>query len=222
MNNLFSFGCSLTYGYGFEDNWDSNNNRPFDCSPSKKAWPFLLANMLNYNCINLAQPGASNKEILYILEENIDRISTDDLVVIKWSFADRIGFKDKDSTSERVGKNFSTHSQSGGRGKDNSMWLQWLENFSTEEDNLWMSRIFIDYATLLLKQKSITAYHFYSCQDIRNLDFKFAKLDNIDNIDFSLHSLRKFPASPLCKDHPGEEAQYFLANTKFKLIEERT
>ena len=69
MNNLFAFGCSLTYGHGMEDNWDSNNNRPFDCSPSKKAWPFLLANMLNYNCINLAQPGASNKEILYILED---------------------------------------------------------------------------------------------------------------------------------------------------------
>ena len=66
MNNLFAFGCSLTYGHGMEDNWDSNNNRPFPYSPSKKAWPFLLANMLNYNCVNLARCGASNKEILYL------------------------------------------------------------------------------------------------------------------------------------------------------------
>ena len=40
MNNLFSFGCSLTYGYGFEDNWDFDNTQPFPYSPSKKAWPF--------------------------------------------------------------------------------------------------------------------------------------------------------------------------------------
>tara|TARA_B100001094_G_scaffold330766_1_gene396840 strand:- start:2375 stop:3040 length:666 start_codon:yes stop_codon:yes gene_type:complete len=212
MNNLFSFGCSLTYGYGFEDNWDSNNNRPFDFFPSKKAWPFLLANMLNYNCVNLGQCGASNKEILYILEQNIDRILIDDLVVIKWSFADRIGFKDKDSTSERVGKNFTTHSQVG----DNKKWLQWLEDFSTPEDNLWISRIFIDYATLLLRQKNITQYHFYSCIDIKNLDFKFAKLENVEG---DRHRLMKFPSAPFCKEHPGEEAQYFLANTKFKLIE---
>jgi len=215
MNNLFSFGCSLTYGHGMEDNWDSESNQPFDFFPSKKAWPFLLANMLNYNCVNLAQCGASNKEILYIIEQNIDRISTDDLVVIKWSFPDRIGFIDNSKPYEdRNG--FYTHSQVG----DNKKWLQWLEDFSTPEDNLWISRIFIDYATLLLTQKNITQYHFYSCEDIRDLDYKFAKIEKVDGMD--RHELMKFPASPFCKDHPGEEAQYFLANTKFKLIEERT
>lgn len=220
MNNLFAFGCSLTYGHGMEDNWDFNNNRPFPSSPSKKAWPFLLANMLNYNCVNLARCGASNKEILYLIEQNIDKISIDDLVVIKWSFADRIGFIDK-STPYKDRNGFNTHSQITPDGKGtNKKWLQWLEDFSTPEDNRWMSRIFIDYATLLLKQKSITAYHFYCCEDIRDLDYKFAKIENVEGMD--RHSLMKFPASPFCKDHPGEEAQYFLANTKFKLIEERT
>jgi len=58
---LIAFGCSYTYGAGLEDCFTPPiGHGPI---PSKFAWPQLVANELNMECINMSSSGASNKEI---------------------------------------------------------------------------------------------------------------------------------------------------------------
>jgi hypothetical protein len=83
---IVAFGCSFTYGHGLPDCYDVTINRS-GFSASKLAWPQILANEMNADCINMSQPGASNKEILHtLLNFNFD---ASDVVIIMWSFIDR-------------------------------------------------------------------------------------------------------------------------------------
>lgn len=78
---LIAFGCSNTYGQGLEDCYE---NIKF---PSKLAWPQLLADKLNYECINLSIPGASNALILHSISNF--NFKKSDLVLILWSYSER-------------------------------------------------------------------------------------------------------------------------------------
>ena len=56
---LITFGCSNTYGHGLPDcHVPPNEAGP---NPSKVAWPQLLADRRGLECVNLGQPGGSNK-----------------------------------------------------------------------------------------------------------------------------------------------------------------
>jgi hypothetical protein len=56
---LITFGCSNTYGHGLPDcHIPPNEAGPH---PSKYAWPQLLADRRQLECVNLGQPGGSNK-----------------------------------------------------------------------------------------------------------------------------------------------------------------
>lgn len=82
---LVTFGCSLTYGQGLADcHIPPHSSGPH---PSKFAWPKILANKLNLECVNLSKPGASNKEIWKIILDT--QLYSDDLVIIHWSHFDR-------------------------------------------------------------------------------------------------------------------------------------
>lgn len=83
---LIAFGCSLTYGHGLPDCWDPVEQQPLDKS-SSFAWPEVVAKKLNLTCINTSFPGASNKEILFKLQ-NFD-FHSNDVVAIQWTFPDR-------------------------------------------------------------------------------------------------------------------------------------
>lgn len=82
---LVAFGCSYTYGSGLEDCFTPPiGHGPI---PSKFAWPQLVANELNMECINMSSPGASNKEILNtLLNFNFD---SSDVVIAMWTFVER-------------------------------------------------------------------------------------------------------------------------------------
>jgi hypothetical protein len=85
IKNLVTFGCSLTYGHGLRDCFDPPSG--YGPQPSKLAWPQLLSDKLNLNCINLSDPGSGNMEILYrILNYNF---TSEDCIVVFWSFTDR-------------------------------------------------------------------------------------------------------------------------------------
>ena len=85
---LVAFGCSHTFGQSLPDTWDYKNKQPVtDQGPSKYAWPQILANKLNIECVNNGVPGASNKEIWYrILEFEFYK---HDVVIINWSYFNR-------------------------------------------------------------------------------------------------------------------------------------
>jgi hypothetical protein len=83
METLYTFGCSYTYG-------DETSQYYIDSSkPSSTAWPSLLADRLNLDCVNLGVSGSSNDFILKTVLLNLDRISKNDTVVVMMTFPDR-------------------------------------------------------------------------------------------------------------------------------------
>ena len=88
MSRLITFGCSYTYGHGLED-CHIEPNKP-GLVHSQKAWPSLLANMLNLELINCSNPGASNLHILWKLL-NFD-FNDEDLCIVMWTHFGRLPF----------------------------------------------------------------------------------------------------------------------------------
>ena len=85
---LVAFGCSNTFGQSLPDVWDYEKNEGiFNQGPSKYAWPQLLADKLNVECINNGIPGASNKEIWYNIVNA--EFENDDIIIILWSHLNR-------------------------------------------------------------------------------------------------------------------------------------
>jgi len=99
---LVAFGCSNTFGQALPDVWDEKLSKPidFELGPSKFAWPQILANKLNIECINLGYTGVSNKEIWWNII-NYDFQKTD-IVIIFWSWFDRTCIIEKDNLT-RIG-----------------------------------------------------------------------------------------------------------------------
>lgn len=88
MTRLVAFGCSNTFGQALPDVWDSKNHRHLKkYGSSKCAWPQILADKLNLECVNLGIPGASNKEIWWKIL-NYQPVETD-IVIILWSLYNR-------------------------------------------------------------------------------------------------------------------------------------
>ena len=85
---LVAFGCSNTFGQALPDVWnDGKAVSGIVNDPSIYAWPRILADKLNLECVNLGIPGASNKEIWWNII-NYNFLKTD-LVFIFWSTFDR-------------------------------------------------------------------------------------------------------------------------------------
>lgn len=76
---LLTVGDSFTFGEELDNQYD--------------AWPYRLAEQINYDVVNLGEPGSSNTGIIRrtITELTAERY---DLVVIGWTSAGRIEWKD--------------------------------------------------------------------------------------------------------------------------------
>lgn len=110
MKRIIAVGCSFTYGHGLEDcHYDGTPNADDHTAiftPSKTAWPNLLAAMLNVDCVNLSEPGASNKYIAHRITE-FD-INSEDLVVVCWTHFSRTALQLEDKTILPIG-NWQVH-----------------------------------------------------------------------------------------------------------------
>lgn len=85
MPRLVTFGCSFVFGHGLPDCYMPPVN-PGN-TPSKFAWPQILADKLGYECYNLSRCGSGNFEILMRILSTEFR--SDDLVLIAWSYFHR-------------------------------------------------------------------------------------------------------------------------------------
>lgn len=83
MNRIVAFGCSHTYGMGLEDSFIEEDLLKPATSPSKLAWPALLADKLGYTCSNQSIPAGSNLEILYSILDF--KFQEGDKVVVGWT-----------------------------------------------------------------------------------------------------------------------------------------
>jgi hypothetical protein len=147
MENLISFGCSITYGQ-----WLSN---PSD------AWPIKLGNYLNKNPINLGVPGASNLEILYnILNYNF---SNTDTVIVMWSNPDRDLIYSEDE-NVRIGS-----------WQESELVKHWMLTHS-EYDIANRSWLYFHHAKLFFESKKIK-YYFFSIDIAYCNTFKPSYLD---------------------------------------------
>lgn len=193
---VIAFGCSFTFGHGLPDCFtppaESGN------SPSKYAWPSLVAKELDVKCINKSVPGSSNKRIWHTIVNF--KFKKDDIVFIMWTTPDRSctlnRFTDVDI----------------GVWKDSSR--AYYDNYYSPYDAKMMSKLFVSNANFLLKEKGVTVYNLTSTKQ----SFIF-KLDNIiDHLPVYIGNLKtKFPLA-LDNAHPGVECHKETANQIIKKI----
>jgi len=199
-NRLLAFGCSLTYGHGLKDCYSGKKkDKPGD-KPSLYSWPAILSKMLDRECVNLSEPGSSNKKICHkVLSTNF---RSDDMVFINWSYISR-------SCCIRGDDIFDLDLKA--KGKLNSAF----RNLSTRSDLAFMSAVFVNYISLYLKNKNIENYQLITEQD-------FLRLEKIDAnvLQSNIQSIRNKNKKALDNSHPGEDAHLEFAKSIYNEIKE--
>lgn len=213
---IVAFGCSFTYGVGLEDCFIPPDNPGI--LPSNFSWPQLVANMLNVECINKAEPGASNKQILNTIlqSDSESEINNNDFVIIMWTFPNRWcvinEFNQYTKISESDTKNI----------KELELYHKLLPDFDLTIDLFYRA----NFAKLFLDKKGIFNYHLSVAPNRftnRNVIPKFVEnwnLVNFSKINLSL-SRANFPPALDTKHgnpHPGPLAHEFTANLIYREI----
>lgn len=159
MPRLVAFGCSQTYGHGLPDCEDPNLN---DTKPSQHAWPYLI----DQNCVNLAEPGGSNKLAVYrALKFDWQK---DDIGVFVWTYINR---------STVIGKqtvNLGTWSSAE---RCVQTWKHFVATANSTENFCFDAMIYIDY----MKSKlTVPNYHFTVDKDLHSyMNFDTVCLDDL-------------------------------------------
>ncbi len=107
MKKLIAFGDSWTHGHGVEDNPDYKeiaNPDPFIFNlRMNNSWVRWLADKMQLPFVNFGLCGIDNVDIVNYLKQYSHHISTDDLVIIMWSFPYRhIGRQNKNIMLKNV------------------------------------------------------------------------------------------------------------------------
>jgi hypothetical protein len=100
MSRVVAFGCSYTRGTALDDVWDFKNKCSLFPKPSKYAWPQLIADSLELECINLGKGGYSNKSIWHTIVNFNFR--SDDIIFIHWSFLDRYHYYENNNNGHII------------------------------------------------------------------------------------------------------------------------
>lgn len=151
MNRLVTFGCSQTFGVGLLDFNNLNN------TPSKYAWPEILAERLNLRCINSAECGSSNKRILYLIKNFV--FDQNDIVAIMWSYPARSCLIKSKEIEDFRPNNKSKLSR------------MFYKNFFDNNDSLFNDTLYKEYARFYLNDKNIVNKHFLIDSHHNRLDF---------------------------------------------------
>lgn len=193
MPKLFAFGCSYTYGYSLEDNYEDSVTKP-----SNLAWPKLVASELGIECINKGVTGASNTKILV---ETLDStFEKDDIVIFLWSYMHRGLLIESPEISINMMPPVP-----------HPLKKQYYQ-VHNQYDLLVRSVMDMHHANLFLSSKGIKTYNFYIDRTINNLND--SKLSNLlKDIGLIYLDLRKFRLDlAIDKMHPGPISQKEIAN----------
>jgi hypothetical protein len=166
---LIAFGCSNTYGQGLKDCVSLKRKTNPGDSPSKFAWPSILAKNLDLECVNMSVPGASNKRIWYEIMHF--KFYVTDVVCIMWTAKNRWCIINKDNiqdigtwTKSKQAKRFykSLYSETD-QNLDLNMRISHTSNY-LKENNL-------RHFQLMYKSEEYNPSHFNLRTDLINLDF---------------------------------------------------
>jgi hypothetical protein len=194
MSRLVTFGCSLTYGYALPDCFDTANINQGP-TPSKFAWPSLLADSLGLECKNMSWSGISNKHIWNKII-NFEFIKND-TVIIMWTHVDRWTIlKDKDKTIDIGHWRIDTMLES----------KLFYENFYSKYDLELMTSLFINHANCMLKSKNIKVNNLIASQQNKDL---FKDIDHIKK--YMVEEYINLNPKGLDGVHPGLEAHQKFA-----------
>lgn len=83
MSKIFFFGCSYTYGHGLSD---CRLEIP-KYAPSKIGWAAQVAKGAGKECVNLSDPGGSNRQAVHLAQRC--GIQSGDIAIFHWTFMNR-------------------------------------------------------------------------------------------------------------------------------------
>ena len=215
MSRLVAFGCSNTYGEGLEDCWilsPSGSNMRDGPNPSKFAWPMVLANIMDLECVNLSVPAASNK---WICNKMLDtKLSNTDTVVFMWSYFNRTCFFQDDNTYRRLMAQDITNNNKSA--SDKKYTKRFYKQFSTETDLLIETFMKINFAKLFLDTHGIKNYHFTCDNRLLQMAPPVWNCANVTIPDGSKHNVDV----ALDNQHPGPMSHSIIASQIHNYIQE--
>lgn len=230
MKRLITFGCSLTQGQALEK----------DVEYSKLAWPYVLADQLNLQCINMGRNGASIKRIWWNIMNF--KFEATDIVVILWTHLDRWciikeGSKSSKETDYDLLEESKTTYLKNTKGwsiEDINVWFNdkdqkymklWYENFHDNFDMLTQATALINHAQYYLKDtlysdKGKSQFHFSAADDktIFNINEEL-QFNEVSFGNVSFNDIRRNYPKALDNHHPGKEAHEKFAYELKKQIE---
>jgi len=206
MKRLVAFGCSITYGHALPD-----CHVPPGCpglSPSKQAWPNLVATHFNVALSNQSVCGNSNLAILNDILKF--KFLKGDVAIIMWSFTDRdllFGKKNFLGKQELIPI---------GRWQNSELSEHWIATHP-ETDLATRSWFYMHHATLYLKSIRIPLYNLFTGYKewkgykpkYLKLDFYKTKTQGMSPIDRGLDNL-----------HPGPLTHGLIAEEIIKILYE--
>ena len=173
QDRLIAFGCSLTYGHGLPDCLEADN------SPGKKssehAWPQLLANSLERQCINTSVCGSSNKRIWHRIV-NFEFRETD-LVFVLWSMPDRTAIVKSKEDVVDIGPWMIEQSL---------IARHYYSNIHDNYNSKLETALYINHSNLILEKQKIKVFHLISskwaigCFNLNQLATEFVPLHILD------------------------------------------
>ena len=213
MPRLVTFGCSFTYGHSLPDCY-IGNGCPSD-SPSKYAWPSLLAEKLGYDCLNLSASGSDNYQILLdILRTDFKQ---DDVVVIGYSYFDRYEYYqliNRDGEGHQLSKKTKDIQHRKEINKSMLTTLLGDTNIKNNNQRYWNNWLSIQHAEMLLHSKNIQNYSFLNVPEIAQEN----KPDLIELNNFFDDIQLTFKDYALDKEHPGMETHRLQAEQLYSMI----
>jgi len=178
LQNLFTFGCSHTFGMCLPDRGASDllmvKNSSRDLLPkdytdintlhgSKYAWGQLLADKLSMNCVNRGVIGASVKETLWHFDQTLSVIKPSDIVCFLWPYAYRYNLLTSNKGDTEVWDHREINIIDGRRWFNDMSSDAWHKIFDPYDAG-FTNHVYIQYVHLLLKEMNIQSYHMF-CDD---------------------------------------------------------
>jgi len=193
VDRLIAFGSSYTYGDGLPDTFPENT------TPSKLAWPSILAAELNLECVNMSSRGASNRKIWHDILHF--KFEPNDVVFILWAFPNRHTIFDSKLEFRNLlpsGVNKSNEADA------------YYRYIYTEYDSALTTKLYINHANQLILSNNIQVHHLLL--NIESKDLFELGGQKIEFIPLAFEDSYK-TAYPLSIDklHPGEKCHRAFA-----------
>lgn len=199
MSRLIAFGCSITYGHALSDCYIPPYSAGYE--PSKLAYPQLVADNLNLECINTSHSGSSNKDIWHKVVTF--EFQPDDVILLQWTYPDRTAIINDDNTVTSLAS-----------WQDDELSKNYYKNFHTNTGTNIDFYMMFNHVNFMLNKKVLSVTNIKPNNNIYNNppgwnEFSFVDL-YIDAMSKEHNSIA------LDGVHPGELAHEQLAKGLMK------